>query len=113
MRTRLLFLMLLSLGTYAWSAGTSTVIFNLAAELAALSDPITINAPIVFENSVTMDLPPIFGGVSISTKTTTEIRAMVCDPLPCVVLNVTDYDLYTATGTAAGNWRNTRLGTGP
>lgn len=46
-------------------------------------------------------------------KTAVELRALACDPLPCEAHNTDDHDLYTATGTVAGQWRNTRLGIGP
>lgn len=31
----------------------------------------------------------------------------------CMAYNLNDYDLYTTTGTSAGDWRNTRTGIGP
>lgn len=34
-------------------------------------------------------------------------------PIGTLALNTDDYDVYVATGTATGEWRNTRLGTGP
>lgn len=47
------------------------------------------------------------------SKTTAELQALVCPTLPCQAHNSNDFDIYTATGTAAGQWRNSRLGTGP
>ncbi len=32
---------------------------------------------------------------------------------PQLILSTDDYDLYSATGTAVGQWRNTRTGAGP
>jgi len=46
-------------------------------------------------------------------KTADELRALSCSTLPCQAHNTDDHDMYTATGTASGQWRNTRLGIGP
>lgn len=63
----------------------------------------------------TLSLPDaVIGGLTdFGARTSAQIRALACSVLPCRVVSSTDYDLYTATGTAAGDWRNTRLGTGP
>lgn len=46
-------------------------------------------------------------------KTTAEIKTLTCSVIPCTATNSEDFDLYTATGTSPGQWRNSRLGTGP
>lgn len=56
----------------------------------------------------------IIGGLTdIGARTSAQLRALACAILPCRAVSSTDFDVYTATGTATGQWRNSRLGTGP
>lgn len=68
------------------------------------------------------DLPALDGsnltGISaiITQRTTAQLQSDNCGTHPvtqCIRHNATDFDLYTSTGSLAGQWRNTRLGTGP
>ncbi len=47
------------------------------------------------------------------TSTTASLKAEAPDSLGELRYNQTNYDLYTATGTLTGQWRNTRTGDGP
>lgn len=55
-------------------------------------------------------------GLTEAVRTTAELQTEGCTVYPairCLYYNTTDNDLYTSTGSAVGQWRNTRLGTGP
>ena len=54
----------------------------------------------------------INGAVFVGAQTDAWLQANACPP-PCFALNSTDNDLYTSTGSAIDQWRNTRTGTGP
>lgn len=47
------------------------------------------------------------------TATTASLKAEIPASLGELRYNQDDYDLYTATGTALGQWRNARTGDGP
>lgn len=53
------------------------------------------------------------GVTDYGAKSNVQLRALACPIIPCRAQSTTDFDLYTATGTAAGDWRNSRIGTGP
>jgi len=63
----------------------------------------------------TLTLPQMIlnGLTDFGARTAAQLRALACSTLPCRAVNSTDFDEYISTGTAAGQWRNTRLGTGP
>lgn len=55
----------------------------------------------------------INGVNDFGAKSNIDLRTLSCSILPCRAQSTTDFDIYTATGVLAGQWRNSRLGTGP
>ncbi len=54
----------------------------------------------------------INGAVFVGAQTATWLETNSCPP-PCFALNSTNYDLYSATGPAPGQWINERTSQGP
>jgi len=53
-------------------------------------------------------------GISdFGAQSTAGLIGLTCNTLPCQAQSIDDNDIYTATGTAPGQWRNSRTGTGP
>ena len=74
--------------------------------------PFDFYVPVTFHDTVNLAGGISGNGLSISTRTAAELRAQACSSY-CVRYNIDDDDLYTATGTAVGQFRNTRTGYGP
>lgn len=53
------------------------------------------------------------GIIDLGATTNAILRVTSCSVIPCRAQTTTDFDLYTATGTGIGQWRNSRTGTGP
>lgn len=55
----------------------------------------------------------INGTTFFGAQTNTALRTLACPVIPCQANSSTDFDIYTATATSAGSWRNSRTGTPP
>jgi hypothetical protein len=55
----------------------------------------------------------VSGQANYGSQTNANLRLLSCSVLPCMAQSSEDFDIYTATGTGPGQWRNSRLGTGP
>ena len=93
----------------AFSVGVSTLVVKDGRVGIGTTNPgaaLDVSGDVLFGGRVNGVLP-------YGAKTTVDLQALACPVLPCKALNTSDNDVYTATGTVAGQWRNSRLGTGP
>lgn len=98
-------------GTGKYPALDGSLITNIMATSVAASS-VTAGtfqaAPYTFPSTTTVNGLAIFGAMSATT-----LHTAACPSGFCVVLNTSDFDLYTATATSAGSWRNSRTGVAP
>lgn len=80
--------------------------------LRAAADTIAVSLGGVVKSTFTSTSFDQNGLVDFGVRTAAQIRALAC-PSNCRVQNSDDFDIYTSTGTSAGQWRNSRLGVGP
>lgn len=120
-------------GSPLWLDTTAGVLTNirptaLDARVAVIARVVRIHAALgeiwinpnyadeAFPNLIPVDIfitGRINGVLDQGALTQTQICALTCTVLPCRAWSTTDFDLYTATGTAICQYRNTRTGLGP
>ncbi len=88
-------------------------IMILAVGIAYAGQRITsqdLSADLTITNSLTVN-----GVQELGLRTNSQIQALSCagGQGACRVTSSDEGDIYTSTGTAAGQWRNSRTGKGP
>lgn len=103
--------------TVSASSVTASAFFGDGSHLTNVSASFTggtVPNETDFISSVTFHTTVTIGGVTfVGAYTSTQLRSLACAVLPCQAQSTTDFDIYTATATTTGSWRNSRIGTAP
>jgi hypothetical protein len=115
--------------SYSWSNDTASGLYYEGAPTASVIMSVGNSAVLKFQNTaveigsskelIVRGNQGNGGGLKIlGGYTAAELQALACPSFSagskvCMAINLTDYDLYTSTGSGVGDWRNSRTGVGP